>query len=140
MTNLLELPEFLETHSKSSSGIMLIICCITLGIGFLLIYASTTEIIIKDKVFFLLGGLLVLASLFMFCLLYSILYKDERKLQFRRLRLITDQMIVSDLDLQIKLIEYNEKAIAYNEKNESPEMEILDFSHLVDMASNTFPD
>ena len=140
MLELLKLPEFLESQSKSSSGIMLIICCIALGIGFLLMYDSTTEIIIKDKALFLIGALIVLVSLFMLFLLYSILYKDEKRLQFRRLRLITDQMIVSDLDLQIKLIEYNEKAIAYNEKNESPEMEILDFSDLVDMASNTFPD
>lgn len=140
MTNLLELPEFLERQSKSSSGIILIICCITLGIGFLLIYDSTTEIIIKNKVLFLIGGALVVAALLMLALLYTILYKDEKRLQFRRLCLITNQMIVSNLDLQIKLIEYNEKAIAYNEKNESPKMEILDISYLVDMASNTFPD
>ena len=140
MTELLKLPEFLERHSKSSSGIMLIICCITLGIGFLFTYASTTEIIIKDMVSFILGGLIVVVSLFMLFLLYSILYKDEKRLQFRRLLLITTQMVVSDLDRQIKLIEYNERAIAYNEKNESPKMEILDISDLVDMVSNTFPD
>ena len=139
MPELLKLPEFLESQSKSSSGIMLIICCIALGIGFLLMYDSTTEIIIKDTASFLIGALIVLVSLFMLFLLYSMLHEDEKRLRFRRLRLITNQMIVSDLDRQIKLIEYNEKAIAYNEKNESPKMEILDISDLVDMASNTFP-
>ncbi len=140
MTELLKLPEFLERHSKSSSGIMLIICCIVLGIGFLLIYDSTTEIIIKDKALFLIGALIVVVSLFMLFLLYSMLYKDEKRLQFRRLRLITTQIIVSDLDLQIKLIEYNEKAIAYNEKNESPEMAILNLNDLTDMMIATFPE
>jgi len=140
MTGLLKLPEFLEGQSKSSSGIMLIICCITLGIGFLLIYDSTTEIIIKDKALFLIGALIVVVSLLMLFLLYSMLYKDEKRLQFRRLRLITTQIIVSDLDLQIKLIEYNEKAIAYNEKNESPEMAILNLNDLTDMMIATFPE
>ena len=49
-------------------------------------------------------------------------------------------MIVSNLDLQIKLIEYNEKAIAYNEKNESPEMGLLNLNDLNDMMIDTFPD
>ncbi len=140
MTELLKLPEFLEKQSKSSSGIMLIICCIILGIGFLFIYASTTEIIIKNMVLYLLGSAIVVADLLTLALLYMRLYKDEKRLQFRRLRLITNQMIISNLDLQIKLMEYNEKARAYNEKNENPKMDILDLSDLADMVSNTFPD
>ena len=140
MLELLKLPEFLESQSKSSSGIMLIICCIALGIGFLLMYDSTTEIIIKDTASFLIGALIVLVSLFMLFLLYSTLHEDEKKLRFRRLRLITNQMIVSNLDLQIKLIEYNEKAIAYNEKNESPEMKILNLNDLTGMMIDTFPE
>ena len=140
MTELLKLPEFLEKQSKSSSGIMLIICCIILGIGFLFIYASTTEIIIKNMVLYLLGSAIVVADLLTLALLYMGLYKDEKRLQFRRLRLITNQMIISNLDLQIKLMEYNEKARAYNEKNENPKMDILDLSDLADMVSNTFPD
>ena len=140
MPELLKLPEFLESQSKSSSGIMLIICCIALGIGFLLMYDSTTEIIIKDTASFLIGALIVLVSLFMLFLLYSMLHEDEKKLRFRRLRLITNQMIVSNLDLQIKLIEYNEKAIAYNEKNESPEMKILNLNDLTGMMIDTFPE
>ena len=140
MTELLKLPEFLEKQSKSSSGIMLIICCIILGIGFLFIYASTTEIIIKNMVLYLLGSAIVVADLLTLALLYMRLYKDEKRLQFRRLCLITNQMIISNLDLQIKLMEYNEKARAYNEKNENPKMDILDLSDLADMVSNTFPD
>lgn len=140
MPELLKLPEFLESQSKSSSGIMLIICCIALGIGFLLMYDSTTEIIIKDTASFLIGALIVVVSLFMLFLLYSMLHEDEKKLRFRRLRLITNQMIVSNLDLQIKLIEYNEKAIAYNEKNESPEMKILNLNDLTGMMIDTFPE
>ena len=140
MTELLKLPEFLEGQSKSSSGIMLLICCITLSIGVLVTYASTTEIIIIDKILFPSGGALVLVSLSMLFVLYIKLYNDEKRLRYRRLRLITNQMIVSDLDLQIKLIEYNEKAIAYNEKNESPEMKILNLNDLTGMMIDTFPE
>ena len=82
MPELLKLPEFLESQSKSSSGIMLIICCIALGIGFLLMYDSTTEIIIKDTASFLIGALIVLVSLFMLFLLYSMLHEDEKKCDF----------------------------------------------------------
>ncbi len=37
-------------------------------------------------------------------------------------------------------MEYNEKAIAYNEKNETPKMDILNLNDLTDMVTKAIPD
>jgi|LGOV01.1.fsa_nt_gb hypothetical protein len=140
MAGLLELPEFLERQSKSSSGVMSIICLITLGIGLLMMYGSTIEIPIKDKVSYGIGGAIVILSIFLLWLLYRILYLNEGKLQFQKIYSNGVQTTVDQLDLWIKLMEYNEKAIAYNEKNETPKMDILNLNDLTDMVTKAIPD
>lgn len=139
MTELLKLPEFLEKQSKSSSGIMLIIVCIAMGVGSLLIYVSMIGIQIKATVLSMLGAMIISLSFFALVLLCSKLYIYEEKLRFQRLYLNTIQRKVNELNLRIKLMEYNEKAIAYNEKNKTPKMDILDRSDLTDMITKAIP-
>ena len=109
MTNLIDVPklhEFLEKQSKTSSGIMLLICYTALGIGLLFMYASTIDVIIKDRVLFGLGGVLGSMSFCMLALLYSDIRKKERRLLYQRQFSTVTQMLKDDLDLRIKLIEY----------------------------------
>jgi hypothetical protein len=140
MTGLLELPEFSEKQSKSSSGVLLIICLIILGIGLLIIYDSMTDIPINDICLFGAGGAIVILSIFLLWSLYRILDLNERKLRFQKIYSNGVQTTVDQLDLLIKLMEYNEKAIAYNEKNKTPKMDILNISDLTDMMIKTLPD
>ena len=130
MIELLKLPEFLEKQSKSSSGIMLIIVCIGMGFGSLLIYA---DIQIEYRVLSVLGVIMVSLSVVSLVLLYYKLSINEEKLR-------SVQMKVDQLNLLIKLMEYNEKSIAYNEKNKTTKMDILDLSDLANMATNNLPD
>ena len=136
MTELIKLPEFLERQSKSSSGIMLIIVCIGLVFGSLMIYVG----IQTEDTRSVLGVIMVALSFVLLVLLYYQLYINEKKLRFQILGSSSVQMKVDQLNLQIKLIEYNEKAIAYNEKNESPEMKILNLNDLTGMMIDTFPE
>lgn len=140
MTGLLELPEFSEKQSKSSSGVLLIICLIILGIGLLIIYDSMTDIPINDICLFGAGGAIVILSIFLLWSLYRILDLNERKLRFQKIYSNGVQTTVDQLDLLIKLMEYNEKAIAYNEKNETPKMDILNLNDLTDMVTKAIPD
>lgn len=140
MTGLLELPEFLEKQSKSSSGVLLIICLIALGAGLLMLYWSTIEIPIKNKVSYGLGGAMAILSIFLLFLLYRILYLNEGKLQFQKIYSNGVQTTADQLDLRIKLMEYNEKAISYSEKNKTPKMDILNLNDLTDMVTKAIPD
>ena len=108
MTELLKLPEFLEKQSKSSSGIMLIIVCIGMGFGSLLIYA---DIQIEYRVLSVLGVIMVSLSVVSLVLLYYKLSINEEKLRFQILGSSSVQMKVDQLNLLIKLMEYNEKFV-----------------------------
>ena len=137
--DLLELPERLEKQSKSSSGIMLLIIFLILGSGFVFIYISTKEIVIKHPFFLGSGVAMVFIACIMLYSLYQITAKDESQLRIQREYLTTTQMVMANLDLYIKFIEYNEKAIAYNEKNETPKMDILDHKDLLEITKGVFP-
>ena len=109
---------------------MLIIVCIGMGFGSLLIYA---DIQIEYRVLSVLGVIMVSLSVVSLVLLYYKLSINEEKLR-------SVQMKVDQLNLLIKLMEYNEKSIAYNEKNKTTKMDILDLSDLANMATNNLPD
>jgi hypothetical protein len=140
MDGLPQLPEFSEKLSKSSSGIALFICGIIFYMGVLIINNSMIDGSIESEASFVIGWVVLLLPLVILRSLYHKSYINEEKLCSQRLDSSRVQTAADQLDIRIKLMEYNEKAIAYNEKNESPEMEILDLSDLADMASNTFPD
>ena len=122
--------EFLEKQSKSSSGIMMVLGYTLLVMGFLFVYVSTIDIIIKDKVWFGIGGAIVIIAIFVLLMQFIIVYKEERLSRQKKLYSSAIQSLKDHLDLQIKIIEYNEKAIAYNAKNKNPEMDILNNSDL----------
>ena len=138
MINPIEQLDFLEKHSKTSSGIMMVLYYIMLGIGVLCMYASTKDIIIKDIVWFEVGGVLVIMSLLGFSALYNDKYKKEKLLKLQKLYSSAIQMLKDDLDLRMKLIEYNEKAMAHNEKNKSPKVQIINEGDLDNMVKQYF--
>lgn len=138
MINPIEQLEFLEKQSKSSAGIMMILCYTGLAIGFLFMYASTMDIIIKDKVLFGLGGAIVLVSLFCLLMLFKETYRWEHLSRHQELVTDTIQMLKDELDLSKKLIEYNEKAIKYNENHEEPKMQILTYADLANSVELHF--
>lgn len=57
--------DFLEKQSKSAVGIMVILSYTGLAVGFLMMYASTMDIIVKNKLGFGIGGGIVILSLFL---------------------------------------------------------------------------
>ena len=130
MVNPIESLEFLEKQSKSSSGIVMVLGYILLVTGFLFVYASTIDIIIKNKVWLEIGGAIVIIAIFVLLMPSIIVYKEERLSRQQKLYSSAIQMLKDHLDLQIKIIEYNEKAIAYNAKNKNPKMDILNNSDL----------
>jgi len=138
MINPLEQLEFLEKQYKTSSGIMMVLGYTMLGIGFLFVYASTMDVIIKDKVWFGLGGAIGILSLIVLFAVYNDKYKKERLLWLHKSYSSAIQMLKDDLDLRIKLIEYNEKAIAHNEKNKSPKLQIINEGDLDNMVKQYF--
>lgn len=130
--------EVLEKQSKTSSGIMMVLGYTMLGIGFLFVYASTIDIIIKDKVSFGIGGAMVIMSMFVLIVVYKDKYEQEKLLRLQKLHSDAIQSLKDFLDFQMKLTEYNEKAIAYNEKNKNPKMDILNYSDLRDMIKDYY--
>lgn len=138
MINPIKQLDFLEKQSKSSASIMMILSYTGLAIGFLFTYASTMDIIIKDKVLFGLGGAIVLVSLFCLLMLFKATYKLETLSRHQELVTDTIQMLKDELDLYMKLIEYNEKAIKYNEKHREPKMQILTYGDLTNSVELHF--
>ena len=124
MINPIEQFEFLEKQSKSPVGIMVILSYTVLALGLLMMYASTMDIIVKNKLGFGIGGGLVILSLFLLYIAFRAAFTKETLSSHQKLVSTTFQILKDELDLSMKLIEYNEKAITYNEKYKEPKMQI----------------
>jgi hypothetical protein len=101
-------------------------------------YASTLDLTIKNKVVFGFGSAIVILTLVL--LLMQLKTKDREEKLSRYQELYSDAilMLKDDLDLLMKLIEYNEKALKYNAENKNPEMQILNYSDLANMVEQHF--
>jgi hypothetical protein len=142
MVNPIEQLDALEKLSKTSVGIMMILGYTELAIGFLVIYASTMDIVIRDKISFGLGGMLVLISVVMIFLSFITTAKREALSRYDESVEDTIQMLKDRLDLYVKLIEYNEKAIRFNEKYKEPKMQTLtydDLAKIVELHIESYP-
>lgn len=100
------------------------------------------DIVIRDKILFGLGGMVLLTSLFMIFLSFITTAKSEALSRYDESVEDTIQMLKDRLDLSVKLIEYNEKAIRFNEKYKEPKMQTLtydDLAKIVELHINSCP-